>query len=245
MATSSATAPGLRARNRAAIEREILVVAREQLARHGAAALSLRAVARELGMVSSALYRYVTDRDELLTRLIVEAYTALAEHVRRAHDDIPPTDVMGRWSAIAHAVRSWALARPHEYALLYGSPVPDYDAPADRTNDAGTRVLALVVTVLADAARSGRLARDGFATHLTEDLDPLAVQAAGPLLEDEFLAGTGLDVPTVLAGLAAWSLVMGALSSEVFGALGDQTVHDPDAWFDYMTQVAGRLVLLP
>ena len=68
-------ADGIRARNRAALEQEILRVAREELRRHGAAALSLRAVAREMGMAPSALYRYIKDRDDLLTLLIVSAYT--------------------------------------------------------------------------------------------------------------------------------------------------------------------------
>ena len=68
---------GIRARNRAAIEGEILRVGREHLASHGAAGLSLRAVARDLGMASSAVYRYVASRDELLTRLIVTAYDAM------------------------------------------------------------------------------------------------------------------------------------------------------------------------
>ena len=234
---------GIRARNRAAIEAEILASARRQLAVTGASALSLRAVARDLGMVSSALYRYVSSRDELLTRLIVSAFTSLGDAVEQAHDAVPAADLTTRWFAVGHALRDWALAHPHEYALVYGSPVPDYRAPAEQTTGPGTRVFALLVGLLADATRSGELARDAFTPHLTEDLGTAATAAAGTVLDDPFLAHHGLDADTVMAGLAAWSLVMGALSSEVFGQLGPGTVDDPRAYFDYHLEVARRLVL--
>src|SRR5262245_17191329 len=112
---------GVREENRATIEARILRVGREHLGRCGAAAISLRAVARDLGMVSSGIYRYVESRDELLTRLIVHAYTALAADVAAAHDLVDPDDLAGRWDAIGRAVRGWALAHPHDYALIYGS----------------------------------------------------------------------------------------------------------------------------
>lgn len=233
-------ADGIRARNRAAMEAEILRVAGEELARHGAAALSLRAVAREMGMASSAIYRYVRDRDDLLTTLIVAAYTSLGDTVEAAHDAVEPSDLDGRWRAVGTALRDWALGHPHEYALLYGSPVPDYRAPADRTNEPGTRVQALLVRLLADARQAGRLseAPTAFAPAST----PLAASAAGPILDDPFFAQAGLDAPTVMAGLAAWTLLLGTVTTELFEQLGD-TVRDKDAYFGYMLELAGRLVL--
>lgn len=234
---------GVRARNRAAIEAEILESARAHLATDGAAALSLRAVARDLGMVSSALYRYVASRDELLTLLIVSAFTSLGDAVDRAHDQQPADDLTARWRAVGHALRGWALAHPHEYALVYGSPVPDYRAPAERTMAPGTRVFAVLVRLLGDASRAGELASDSFTPHLTEELSTQATAAAGTMLDDPFLAGSGLDADSLMAGLAAWSLVMGALSAEVFGHLGADTVADPEAYFDYQLEVARRLVL--
>jgi AcrR family transcriptional regulator len=228
---------GIRARNRAAIEQEILEIGRAHLARDGAAGLSLRAVARDLGMVSSALYRYVKNRDELLTLLIVAAYNSLGDAVEKAHAEVGPDDLMGRWRAIGTALRAWALDHPHEYALVYGSPVPDYVAPTEQTNEPGTRVQALLVGLLSDAEAGGRLA-----TGRTADVTDLARAAGGHLLEHEFFEGSSIDAPTLMAGLAAWSLLMGAVSSEVFHQLGD-TVPDPDAYFVYMLEVAGRLVL--
>jgi AcrR family transcriptional regulator len=234
------TAAGIRARNREAIESEILEVGRRHLAEHGAAALSLRAVARDLGMVPSALYRYVRGRDDLLTLLIVSAYTSLADQVTAAHGRVPPDDLRGRWRAVGTALRAWALEHPHEYALVYGSPVPDYAAPAEATTEPGTRVQALLVRLLADATRTGAVAPPAVGMPPAD----AAARAAGALLDDPFFAGSGLSAQTLMAGLAAWTILLGAVSTEVFHQLGD-TVADPDAYFDYLLETAGGLVLAP
>lgn len=236
-------APGIRARNRAAIQEEILRVARAHLATEGAAGLSLRAVARDVGMVSSAIYRYVSSRDELLTELIVAGYHSLADRVVAAHEGVQPDDLGGRWLAVGTSLRQWALDHPHEWSLLYGSPVPDYDAPADRTTEPGTRVTNLLVRLLVDASAQGRLARDAFTPHLTEDLGPQARAAARALVQEPTFAGSGLDEETIMAGLAAWLLLVGAVNSEVFGYLGDDTFPQPELPFAYFLEVSRRLVL--
>src|ERR1700743_3471809 len=119
-----------RERVRAELIREIKDEARRQAATASAGGLSLRAVARELGMASSALYRYFPSRDDLLTALIIDAYDALGEKAERAAGAVRPrSDTRARWRAPAGTVRAWARAHPHEYALLYGTPVPGYSAP--------------------------------------------------------------------------------------------------------------------
>lgn len=116
--------------------------------------MSLRAIARELGMVSSAVYRYVASRDDLLTLLLVDAYTELADAVEGAQGEADG------WRAqvhsIAHAARAWAVAAPASWALLYGSPVPGYQAPADRTVGPGTRVIAALFRAVAAGIDAGR-----------------------------------------------------------------------------------------
>src|SRR5256886_4912487 len=119
-----------RERARAEITAELVDGARGLLATDGAPALSLRAIARDLGMASSALYRYFKSRDELLTRLIIDAYDALGAAAEVAEATVDRTDLAGRFAATCTAVRAWALAHPNEYALIYGSPVPGYAAPA-------------------------------------------------------------------------------------------------------------------
>jgi len=91
---------------------DIVVIGRQHLATEGAAGLSLRAVARDLGVVSSAVYRYVPSRDDLLTLLVVDAYTELGDTAARVEAAVDRTDLPGRWRALSGAVRGWALAEP-------------------------------------------------------------------------------------------------------------------------------------
>lgn len=230
---------GKRATKRLAVEADILRVAREHLATDGAAALSLRAVARDLGMVSSGIYRYVESRDELLTRLIIDSYWSLASAVRAAHDAVPVDDLDARWDALGRALRAWGLERPHDFALIYGSPVPDYEAPAERTEEAGTAVIALLIGLLEDVRRAGRLPAP-------DRLGLVAARAdagVGELLRSPLLASTGLDAVTLAQGIAAWTLLLGAVTSEVFAQLGP--LPDGEALFDCLLSVSRRCVVEP
>src|SRR5882757_2934267 len=131
-----------RQRARDELTREITDEARRQLAHAGADGLSLRAVSRELGMVSSALYRYFPSRDHLLTALIIDAYNAIGIAAESA--DRSSGDPAARWLSVWAGTRAWAQAHRHEYALIYGSPVPGYRAPQDTTGPAGRVALALI-----------------------------------------------------------------------------------------------------
>jgi AcrR family transcriptional regulator len=154
------TAASIRARVRAEMIDEIKDAARRQLATEGAN-LSLRAIARELGMVSSALYRYFASRDDLLTALIIDAYNAIGEVGERADATIADRlDLTYRWLTVAHAWRDWALANPAEYALIHGSPVPGYAAPEDTVGPASRRFL-VIAAIIRDGQQSGALAPSG------------------------------------------------------------------------------------
>lgn len=174
----------------------------------GAAALSLRRVARELGMVSSALYRYVPSRDELLTLLIVDAYAAVGDVAERAARRSAGHAPGARWIAIAKAIRRWAVAHPHEYALVYGSPVPGYRAPVDTIGPA-TRVSLALLGIVSDAARDGRLGEPASpppTAALRADLDELATTL-----------DNGISPDVLVLALAAWSQLFGLVSLELFG----------------------------
>jgi AcrR family transcriptional regulator len=214
-----------RERARAALTAEILESARGQLATVGAAALSLRAVARDLGLASSALYRYFASRDELLTALIIEGYDAIGAAAEAS--DVPTAQPRTRWHAICAAVRAWALAHPHEYALLYGSPVPGYAAPQDTVAAAG-RVGTALGRVLGDAARAGVLPP---AEHRRTSLvTPAAAEALGGEHPD-------LDDAVRARALLTWSSVYGLISFELFGHFAG-VVTDLDAFF---TEQVGEL----
>ena len=200
-----------RERTRAEITRQILDVARRHLGTDGASGLSLRAIARELGASSSGVYRYVASRDELLTMLIVAAYDALGAAAEAQEAAVARGDLAGRWSAVCDAVRGWALANPNEYALIYGTPVPGYVAPA-ATIAPAARVSGVLLGILTDAAAAERRT----AATADDNLPPAGHKALEPARSI-----VGPEVPDALLqrGLMAWAALFGTVSFELFGQL--------------------------
>lgn len=206
-----------RDRARAELTQEIKTEARRQLAEDGAQKLSLRSVARELGMVSSALYRYFPSRDDLLTALIIDAYNAVGEAAEQAAEgDSPRT----RWRGACHAIRNWARANPHEYALIYGSPIPGYIAPQDTVVSAA-RVPLLLIGILRE-------------TDLEPAFDgsPLTDGLAGQLKALGANIAPGLPPETLNRGLVVWTQLFGMISFELFGQFVG-SVDPSDEFFDH------------
>lgn len=227
-----------RARARAELTREIKAAARRQVAEVGAAQLSLRAVARELGMVSSALYRYFATRDELLTALIVDSYLALADALQRAGSRTED-DHAARWVARCRALRTWARKHPQEYALLYGSPVPDYRAPS-QTIEPAAAVFQAFLQVLVDAHAAGAL-------HLSVDDPGREIELPTGLLEQASSTGAEfapeLPPELVVELFQALSTLFGAISLELFGHLVG-SMDPADAFFEHTARETARLVRL-
>jgi len=214
-----AVSAALTARERARREltAEILGAARHQLTDVGAAALSVRAVARELGLASSAVYRYFATRDALLTALIVEAYDGLGAAVETASTD-DGRSTRERFTAGCTAMRSWAVAHPHEYALVHGSPVPGYRGDA-RTTAAGSRAPLALLAVLADAAPGPASALPAV---LAEQAARVTAAAAGGPAQRA-------SPEVVVAGARAWTALLGLVSAELFGQLAN-TFDPADAF---------------
>ncbi len=190
---------------------EIKTVARRHLETDGAN-LSLRAVARDMGMVSSALYRYFASRDDLLTALILDGYNSLGTAVENADAAVADRACLrDRWLAATTAVRSWALANRAEYALLYGSPVPGYAAPAD-TIVAAARTPVVLARILADGFAAGALARAGL-----RPSQPLPGSVRADLARASRDIAPGLPDELMHAGLTGWIQMFGAVSLELFG----------------------------
>jgi len=201
-----------RAELRQATIAEIKALARQQLAEHGPGGLSLRAIARQMRMASSALYRYYANVNELITALVLEGYDSLADTLTAARDSQPADDPTGQFRAICHAYRQWALDHRSDFALIFGTPLPGYEAPEETTAAAAGRSTALALTAYATAVAAGTA-------------DPERSQfpptiAAGELLP-ALLADTVPDCPPVLAGitLAAYTSLLGYLNAEIFGSL--------------------------
>jgi AcrR family transcriptional regulator len=218
-----------RERVRDAVRGEIVTAARAQLAAEGAGALSLRAVARELGMASSAVYRYFKSRDDLLTALIVEAYDSLGEAAEAA--GAVDGSAFDRWRRVCHAVRNWALARPAEYTLIYGSPVPGYQAP-ELTVAPASRVLFVFARILTDAQSWGQLEE-------RETLLPPSTESSVIALIDVALPGVAPE--NVGRGLVAWNQLYGHISFELYGQLFG-VIHDTDSFFNFSVEAMGRFI---
>jgi AcrR family transcriptional regulator len=236
MTTTHSASRTARERARAELTREIKEEARRQLAASGAQGLSLRSVARELGMVSSALYRYFPSRDQLLTALIIDAYDALGAAAEVASSAPLATDLRGRWQATCTAVRAWALANPHEYALIYGSPVPGYQAP-QATVASAIRVVRVMGAILADARAQIRAG----ARHPEQPLPPeLARQVA---IVSEAIA-PGVDDGVLTRALIAWTQLFGMISFELFGQFVG-TLEPADPFFGYAVERMADYIGLP
>jgi AcrR family transcriptional regulator len=230
---------GLRARLRAELTVEIKEEARRQLAVEGASSLSLRAVTRALGMSSSAIYRYFPSRDDLLTALIVDAYDAIGNAAEHADATCPLDDLGGRWIAVGESIRAWALANPHEYALVYGSPVPGYRAP-EQTVGPASRVTLVMAGIVDYAARSGRLADPPWSPSLPQ-IGPEAVAAIQTLID---LAFPHASAQTAVRAVAAWTQLFGNISFELFGHF-HRVIEESTPVFERALLEMGRMVGLP
>ncbi|MER5972661.1 TetR/AcrR family transcriptional regulator [Streptomyces sp. NPDC002055] len=192
MATTGANTP--RERYRAQVRAEITERAWEQIATAGASALSLNAIAKQMGMSGPALYRYFAGRDELITELVREAYRSLAETFRTA--SAAGADL----AALAHALRDWALADPQRYFLVYGTPVPGYHAPADTT-----AISSEIMKFLLDACAA--LAPDNAAPPLDAHLED----------HRDWAAGHPAPPGALRRSLTFWTRLHGVLSLELAG----------------------------
>ena len=223
-------AEGVRARVRAEMTEEIKAVARRHLATDGAN-LSLRAVARDMGMASSAVYRYFASRDDLLTALIIEAYDSVGAAAERAAAETADRSFTDRLVAVGQAVREWALAEPHQWALIYGSPVPGYQAPQDTVTPA-TRVIMQIAAIVRDAYEAGRIGPQPEITGRYVEELALVAEHFGP------------DIPPRLIGatMATFCQLLGAVSAELFGQLNKSVDEDRRGFLEFQLRGAAAFI---
>ncbi|MEU6540452.1 TetR/AcrR family transcriptional regulator [Streptomyces sp. NPDC047000] len=219
--TAPAAQPSPRDRYRAQVRAEIKEHAWEQIAGSGASALSLNAIARRMGMTGPALYRYFGSRDELITALVTDAYRSVADTclAAAAAPDASHASGADRLRTLAHALRNWALADPHRYFLIYGTPVPGYHAPEDVTLIAAEIMAVLLDVCAALPADGGEAGPDeaGFDAHL-----------AG---HREWDRGHPAPAPVLRRALAVWTRLHGALSLELAGHFTGMG-FDPELLFE-------------
>jgi AcrR family transcriptional regulator len=208
-----ATTLNRRDRVRAATVTEIKDTARRILVTEGPDGLSLRAIAREMGMTAPALYRYFPSREDLITALIAQLYDELTATLEAARDAADPADARVKLAAASRAFRSWALAHPREFALLFGSPIPGIgaqsdDSPANLASERFGQVFgALVAQIYQD---------DPFPIPAEEEMDPALRQQL-----QAWCAGLPVGLPPGAAQvfLSCWIRLYGMVAMEVFGHL--------------------------
>lgn len=205
-----------RERLRAETVQEIKTIALRLLAESGPDAIALRAIAREMGMTAGAVYGYFATRDDLISTLIADVYTALVDRLEAARDTIPPDDPGARIVAWGEGVRDWATERPAEFRLVYGDPVPGYRPPpggpaAEAELRACTALVGLVAAVW--PRRPGRADDDDFAW------TDFAPELAGHIRSDF----PGLPPAGLALALRMWGRMHGLVALEVYGHLGPRT----------------------
>lgn len=190
----------------------------KQIAEKGAAALSLRAIARELGITAPAIYNYFPDRDALVTALIIDAYRSFGDSQLAARDAIAENNPKERLKAIGIAYRTWAQTYPQRYQLIFGTPIPGYEAPMMEVLPSAARSLSALVSVIEQLRTSEKLNIKTFA----EVKDEYKVG-----FETWKTYGGEADILSLSVAMIIWARVHGIVSLEIagnlppFGANGD------------------------
>jgi len=201
------------------LQEAIKETAWKQIAEFGAPALSLRAIARELKITAPAIYNYFPDRDALVTALIIDAYKSFGDSQLEARDAVPTNDISGRMMAIGLAYRTWAHTYPQRYQLIFGTPIPRYEAPFLEILPFGSRSLSGLVSVVEQLRVAGKLNVKSF-----------------PEVKEEYKAsfevwktyGGNVDILSLSVAMIIWARVHGIVSLEIannlppFGANGDE-----------------------
>ena len=228
-----------RDRLRADTSAQIKAIALKLMADGGPDAISLRAIAREMGMTAGAIYGYFPTRDNLVTTLIGELYTAVVEAAESARDAVPDGDPGGRIMAWARVVREWALANPEGFRLIYGDPVPGYRPPEDRPGkEAEIRACTGLVGLVAAAWPAAGTLQTDDREYAWADFDPALVTHVRE-------AFPGLPPAAVALTLRVWGRMHGLLALEIYGHLRS-LIHDPaTVYHDEMRNLVASLGLSP
>lgn len=201
---------------------EILDTARTQIAENGASALSLRGIARRMGVSAPALYRYFSNRDALVTELIQIAYQSLQNHLHNERQTHSQESYRQQLLVIGRGYRQWGLTHPEDYALIFGTPIPGYKAPPEHTVPLARSSLGVLVDVLRDGVETGEFSLPATVSQLSDEL------ASDPSV-DSNMAGI------IHAALDLWGHVHGLTSLELFNHL-QPLIKDLDEMFEIALQ---------
>jgi AcrR family transcriptional regulator len=216
---------------------EIKEVAREHLRAHGPAGISLRGIARDIGMTAPALYRYYASLDDLLAAMI-ETYTnEMSDAMEAARDALPQEDLSGRLVAVTRSFRRWALDHTAEFTMMFGAPVPGFSEPkADGVRAASGRLGGIFFALFAGLWRQRPFpvpTEEEIAPDLRRQLRIFATECGA----DE--AGVPLGVIRLYA--SSWVRLYGLVAMEIFGHV-HFLLDDAEPLFEGELTDLGRIV---
>ena len=222
------------ARERGEMIAQIKAVARRQMAEHGTAGLSLRGIAREMEITAPAIYNYFPRLEDLITALIVDTFSALAEAMEAAEAEVASDRPYDRIMALCLAYRGWAVEHPVDFQLIYGNPIPGYRAPEDLTIPLARRAFLGLFRCFAQAYQSGELTI------------PAEYRDVPPPMSEAIASWrrlSGIEIPDALLGLlmSGWSRIHGMVMLELFHHI-QPLVGDGGIFYRYeIDAFAGRL----
>jgi len=193
------------------LQEAIKETAWKQIAEFGAPALSLRAIARELKITAPAIYNYFPSRDHLVTALIVDAYTSLGDSQKSTLEGAAKKNSAARFSALGMAYRDWAVMYPQRYQLIFGTPIPDYNAPEDSTTPAAAWALLPLIETIQALFNEGSLRLERFAK--------LSLKLKSMLETWRQFTGNTAETEVLYTAYVVWSRVHGLVMLELGGQL--------------------------
>jgi AcrR family transcriptional regulator len=215
------------------LQKAIKEIAWKQIAEHGAPALSLRAIARELNVTAPAIYNYFPDRDALVTALIIDAFKSFGDSQLEARDRVPPGDIVGRMKAIGLAYRTWAHTYPQRYQLIFGTPIPRYAAPVEQVLPSAARSLSALVSVVEQLRKAGKLNITTF---------PQVQQQYKVNFEMWKTYGGEADILSLSVAMIIWARVHGIVSLELAGNLPPFGASGSDLYLYEMDSLARQFI---
>jgi AcrR family transcriptional regulator len=215
------------------LEEAIKETAWRQIAETGASSMSLRAIARELGITAPAIYNYFPNRDGLVTALIIDAYKSFGDSQLEARDAIPVEDSSGRMKAIGLAYRDWAHTHPQRYQLIFGTPIPGYEAPLMEVLPFGARSLSALVSVVEELRRSGKLNITSFPEVKEDYQESFEIWKA---------YGGNVDILSLSVAMIIWARVHGIVSLEIAGNLPPFGASGNDLYLYELDSIAEQFI---